>query len=98
MKRILALLLCFMMLGSFLIQPVSALIYYVSYYEESIFAGGIVDLYAYPSEGNPEDFTYQWQFDAGFGDTGVAKYALLEPAADIRTLEQVFIVTEYSVG
>ena len=36
--------------------------------------------------------------DAGFGDTGVAKYALLEPAADIRTLEQVFIVTEYSVG
>ena len=36
--------------------------------------------------------------DAGFGDTGVAKYALLEPAADIRTLEQVFIVTEYSIG
>lgn len=36
--------------------------------------------------------------DAGFGDTGVAKYALLEPAADIRTLELVFIVTEYSVG
>lgn len=36
--------------------------------------------------------------DAGFDDTGVAKYALLTPAADIRTLEQVFIVTEYSVG
>lgn len=36
--------------------------------------------------------------DAGFDDTGVAKYALLQPAADIRTLEQVFIVTEYSVG
>lgn len=36
--------------------------------------------------------------DAGFDDTGVAKYALLKPAADIRTLEQVFIVTEYSVG
>ena len=36
--------------------------------------------------------------DAGFDDIGVAKYALLEPAADIRSLEQVFIVTEYNVG
>jgi len=36
--------------------------------------------------------------DAGFDDTGVAKYALLEPAADIRSLEQVFIVTEYNAG
>ena len=36
--------------------------------------------------------------DAGFDDTGVAKYALLKPAADIRTLEQVFIVTQYNVG
>ena len=36
--------------------------------------------------------------DAGFDDTGVAKYALLEPAAQIGTLEQVFIVTHYDVG
>ena len=36
--------------------------------------------------------------DAGFDDTGVAKYALLEPAADIKNLEQVFIVTDYTVG
>lgn len=36
--------------------------------------------------------------DAGFDDTGVAKYALLEPAVNIRSLEQVFIVTEYNVG
>jgi len=36
--------------------------------------------------------------DAGFDDTGVAKYALLEPAADVRSLEQVFIVTQYNVG
>ena len=36
--------------------------------------------------------------DAGFDDTGVAKYALLEPAADVRSLEQVFIVTEYTFG
>ena len=36
--------------------------------------------------------------DAGFDDTGVAKYALLQPAADVRSVEQVFIVTEYNAG
>lgn len=36
--------------------------------------------------------------DAGFADTGVAKYAILEPAADIDALEQVFIITEFNVG
>lgn len=36
--------------------------------------------------------------DAGFDDAGVAKYALLEPAVDVRSLEQVFIVTEYNNG
>jgi hypothetical protein len=34
--------------------------------------------------------------DAGISDAGVAKYALLEPAADIDNLEQVFILTGYS--
>lgn len=33
--------------------------------------------------------------DAGFNDTGVAKYALLQPAADIDKLEQVFILTAF---
>ena len=33
--------------------------------------------------------------DAGLGDTGVEKYAILEPAADIADLEQVFILTQY---
>ncbi len=36
--------------------------------------------------------------DAGFDDAGIAKFALLEPAVDIRSLEQVFIVTEYNIG
>ena len=36
--------------------------------------------------------------DADFDDTGVAKYALLEPAVNVANLEQVFIVTAYSVG
>lgn len=33
--------------------------------------------------------------DAGFDDSGVAKFALLKPAADIATLEQVFILVNY---
>ena len=35
--------------------------------------------------------------DAGFEETGVAKYALLQPAADIEKLEQVFILTQYTL-
>ena len=34
--------------------------------------------------------------DAGFEETGVAKYAVLDPAADISSLEQIFIITEYT--
>lgn len=34
--------------------------------------------------------------DAGFEQTGVAKYALLKSAADIDSLEQVFIITQYA--
>ena len=33
--------------------------------------------------------------DADFDQTGVAKYALLRPAADLDNLEQVFIITDY---
>ncbi len=34
--------------------------------------------------------------DAGFEETGVAKFAILEPAAEINTLEQIFIITKYT--
>lgn len=34
--------------------------------------------------------------DADFDETGVAKYAILTPAADFDNLEQVFIVTNYT--
>ena len=34
--------------------------------------------------------------DAGFKETGVAKYAVLQPAAEISSLEQVFILTEFT--
>ena len=33
--------------------------------------------------------------DAGFDETGVAKYALLEPAVEIGGLEQVFILMAF---
>ena len=34
--------------------------------------------------------------DAGFDSTGVAKFAVLKPAAEIASLEQVFIITQYT--
>ena len=46
----------------------------------------------------PRDLILGYIIDAGFNDTGVAKYAVLDPAADIDTLEQVFILTSYNIG
>ena len=46
----------------------------------------------------PRDLVIGHVVDAGFSDTGVAKFAVLQPAADIDTLEQVFIITSYNVG
>ena len=34
--------------------------------------------------------------DADFDETGVAKYAMIEPSADMGRLEQVFIITQYT--
>lgn len=46
----------------------------------------------------PRDLILGYVVDAGFDDTGVAKFALLKPAADIGSLEQVFIITNYNAG
>ena len=46
----------------------------------------------------PRDLILGHVVDAGFDDTGIAKYALLKPAVDINTLEQVFILTAYNPG
>jgi rod shape-determining protein MreC len=43
----------------------------------------------------PRNLILGYVVDAGMGDTGVAKYAIIEPAADIAHLEQVFILTNY---
>ncbi len=44
----------------------------------------------------PRGLIMGYVVDAGFEETGVAKFALLDPAAEINTLEQVFIITEYT--
>ena len=46
----------------------------------------------------PRNLIVGYVVDAGFSDTGVAKFAILEPAADIESLEQVFILTSYDAG
>ena len=44
----------------------------------------------------PRGLIMGYVVDAGYEETGVAKFALLDPAADISALEQVFIITEYT--
>ena len=46
----------------------------------------------------PRDLVVGYVVDADFDATGVAKYALLQPAADVDMLEQVFILTNYNAG
>ncbi len=43
----------------------------------------------------PRNLILGYVIDAGFNDTGIAKFALLQPAADIDSLEQVFILTAF---
>ena len=44
----------------------------------------------------PRNLILGYVVDAGIADAGAAKFALLEPAADIDNLEQVFILTGYA--
>ena len=44
----------------------------------------------------PRGLIMGYVVDAGFEETGVAKFARLDPAADINSLEQVFIITQYT--
>ncbi len=43
----------------------------------------------------PRGLILGYVVDAGFKETGVAKYAVLQPAAEISSLEQVFIITNF---
>ncbi len=44
----------------------------------------------------PRGLIMGYVVDAGFEETGVAKFAVLDPAAEISSLEQVFIITKYT--
>ena len=44
----------------------------------------------------PRDLVLGSVIDAGFDETGVAKFAILEPAADFGSLEKVFVLTSYA--
>lgn len=46
----------------------------------------------------PRNLIVGYVVDAGFDDTGVAKYAILRPAVEIGRLEQVFILTNYTTS
>ena len=46
----------------------------------------------------PRDLLLGYVVDAAFDDTGVAKYAILEPATDFGSLKQLFILTSYEAG
>ena len=46
----------------------------------------------------PRNLIMGYVVDAGFDDTGVAKYAMLEPAVELGSLEQVFILTNYTTS
>lgn len=43
----------------------------------------------------PKDLILGYIEDAGMDETGVSKYAILTPAVDFNTLEQVFILTQF---
>lgn len=46
----------------------------------------------------PRNLILGYVVDADFDDTGIAKFAILKPAVDLGSLEQVFIVTAYNAG
>ena len=43
----------------------------------------------------PRDLILGYVVDAGYDETGVAKYALLEPAVELGSLEQVFVLMAF---
>lgn len=43
----------------------------------------------------PRNLILGYVVDAGFEDTGIGKYAILQPAVTIAELEQIFIITSY---
>lgn len=68
MKRLLLLGLSLVLVLGFMILPGSAAIFQLSYYTENVYAGGIIDMFAFVDRGDPDAYTYQWQVDLSIGD------------------------------
>ena len=63
-KRLFCLLICMLLCVSLL--PVTASAdFSVSYYNEEVYAGGVLDMMAFVGEGDLSGYTFQWQADAG---------------------------------
>ena len=65
-RRIVCLLMCLAMISGFLVLPVSA-DFQLTYYNEEVYAGGILDMQAFVGESDLSGYTFQWQADAGLG-------------------------------
>lgn len=61
-KRIFSLLLCIALLAGLCAIPAGAA-FQVTYYNEEIYAGGILDLYAFVGEDDLSGYTFRWQFE-----------------------------------
>ena len=46
----------------------------------------------------PRNLILGYIVDWAMNDNGIAKYAILKPAADVDSLEQVFIITDFDAG
>ena len=69
MKRAsLCLLLALALASSLLVIPVSADTIDLSYYNEEIYAGGILDMRVFVGEADTSGYTFQWQVDTGMGE------------------------------
>lgn len=66
MKKMISLLLCCILLCGALPFSANAADFQVTCYYEEIYAGGIMDLYAFTGENGKKPFTYQWQAQ-GYG-------------------------------
>ena len=60
-RRFLSLLLFLILTVSILTIPVSA-VFQVTYYNEDVYAGGILDMYAFVGESDLSGYTFRWQY------------------------------------
>ena len=61
-KRIFSMLLCIALLAGLCAIPAGAA-FQVTYYNEEVYAGGILDLYAFVGEDDLSGYTFRWQFE-----------------------------------